>query len=103
MIKIVSNITNIESNFENIYRITTENGLIIDIFEDNINNSKIEYIVENDINTAYSNTEYTIMNGIIYERNNNVIYVSFGGLLASIPLCDGINFENNIIFKYKLI
>lgn len=111
-------ITEVHSEFDDIYRITTECGLIIDL-----------YVVENDpddlVPTIGTTIIYnivapmevggvgevgevgevggvsgvgevkatqTVLNGIIYdmEHGTKTIYVSFGGLLAKIPF-----FSNN--------
>jgi hypothetical protein len=82
---IVTKIKQVKSEFDDIYRITTENGLILDIFESNAPkiDSEIEYCITN---CTTNDKDFTIMNGIIYGTNDTGIYVSFGGLLANIPL-----------------
>ena len=99
----VSVIKQVESEFDDIYRITTENGLILDIPENKkpVIGSSIEYHINDDKN----NSGYTIMNGIVYNIHNTGILVSFGGLLGNIPLDETIKktIKENISLSYKLI
>ncbi len=92
----------LESEFNNIYRITTENGLILDIYESK--KPELLSIIEYSINKEIDATNVT-MNGIIYEFDSTSIYVSFGGLLGKIPR-DTINSFNSdnftISISYKL-
>jgi hypothetical protein len=89
----ITKIKQIESEFDDIYRITCENGLILDISESSkpVIGSSIEYFInlesESLKNRGYNiNTDgYTIMNGIIYNNNTIGVLVSFGGLLGNIP------------------
>lgn len=86
----ISKIKQVESEFENIYRITAENGLILDIPETDkpVIGSSIEYSfleTETEFNGEAGGPGYTIMNGILYSINNETILVSFGGLLGNIP------------------
>lgn len=75
-------IVKVESTFENVYRITTENGIILDIPEKDRPNvgTSIEYAVGHTLDNS------TIMNGFVFHTNGKYIYVSFGGLLGSIPI-----------------
>lgn len=97
-----SKIKLIESEFNDIYRITTENGLVLDIPENKkpIIGSSIEY----NINMGINNPEYTMMNGDIFSITDKGILVSFGGLLGSIPLDNTTkkNIQNAISLSYKL-
>jgi hypothetical protein len=81
-------ITEVESEFNGIYRVKTNNGMIIDLMENNKPNlgSKLEYSLFFDGNN-YSTIpkQHTVMNGIIYRKNHSCVYVSFGGLLSVIP------------------
>src|SRR4029078_6155622 len=81
-------IKQVESEFDDVYRITTENGLVLDVPETKkpVIGSKIEYRINMDIDIL--NSDYTIMNGIVFNKNNTGIIVSFGGLLGTIPLVD---------------
>lgn len=85
---VVTVIRKVESEFDDIYRITTENGLVLDIPE--TKKPQIESMFEYHINQTdkYDNKEYTIMHGIFFNSGPNNIFVSFGGLLASIPITD---------------
>lgn len=98
-----STIKQIESEFDDVYRITAENGLVLDIPENNkpVIGSKIKYSID----TKEDSHEYTIMNGIVFNTNNTGVYVSFGGLLGNIPLDDKMkkNIKNNLCLSYKLI
>lgn len=95
-------IVSLHSEFENIYRITTEHGLIIDIFVTDNDvipaiGLELRYCIntcnnrdnnrDNNSNNGDNNSAVTVMNGIIYEieHDSRTIYVSFGGLLAKIP------------------
>ncbi len=95
-------IKHIESEFDDVYRITTENGLILDIFETNAPEigTKIEYR----INDAKSDN-YVIMNGIVFNSNDVGILVSFGGLLGTIPMDDDTkkSLKEEISLSYNLI
>ncbi len=83
-------ITNVESEFDNIYRITTDSGIWIDIFEFDKPQigSKIEIhgIGANSDDTNSNSKCYTKMNGIVYHVSKDGFYVSFGGLLGYFPL-----------------
>ncbi len=86
-------INKVDSEFDDIYRITTENGLVLDISEEKapLIGSYIEYsllITAQQCN--FPNEKYTIMNGILYNIHNTGILVSFGGLLGNIPLSEEI-------------
>lgn len=107
MKNIITVIKKVESEFEDIYRITAENGLILDVSE--IIKPKIGTIIEYSVNTNstenidYKNySEYCIMNGILYNIHNTGILVSFGGLLGNIPLEEKNNLSENIEFFYRL-
>ncbi len=99
----VTTIKQIESEFDDIYRITAENGLILDIseYKKPVIGSTIEYY----INEEKNNSEYTIMNGTVFVIQKKNILVSFGGLLGTIPLDESIikSIDNNIILSYKLL
>jgi hypothetical protein len=79
-------IKHVESEFDNIYRITTENGLILDIPETKKPEigTKIEYRINIDITDLDHN--YITMNGTVFSTNNVGVLISFGGLLGTIPL-----------------
>ncbi len=100
-------IKQIESEFDDIYRITTENGLILDISENKKPDigSRIEYYI-NDTPKNLDNN-YVIMNGIFFETNSIGIIVSFGGLLGNIPMTEtaknNISNHSNVCLIYKLI
>jgi hypothetical protein len=81
----VTTIKQVDSEFDDIYRITTENGLILDIPEIKPPSigSNIEYYI-NDVTDR--GNDYTVMNGIFFVENTNSVLVSFGGLLANIPV-----------------
>jgi len=105
-IPIVTTIKQIDSEFDDIYRITTENGLILDISEIKkpTIGSTIEYYIND--NKDHGN-DYTIMNGIFFGENTNSVFVSFGGLLGNIPVNETIkksiiNNPNNVSLSYKL-
>lgn len=81
----VTNIINIDSEFENVHRIECSDGLVIDIPENDIRYKYFEYKI---IPTEMRETvpkEYTVLNGIIYRTDNTGTFVSFGGLLCYIP------------------
>lgn len=98
----ITTIKYIESEFDDIYRITTENGLILDICEGSKPeiNTHIEYHIENNLDKIKEG--YTIMNGIIFSKENNSIFVSFGGLLGNIPVDENINLNDEITLSYRL-
>jgi hypothetical protein len=106
--EITTKIKQINSEFDDIYRITTENGLILDISE--VKKPEIDsiikyYINNNDYNNYNDYKGYTIMNGIVYNIHDNGILVSFGGLLGNIPLDEKIKNElslNSITIVYCL-
>jgi len=115
---IYATIIQVESEFDNIYRITAENGLILDIPEKKQPpiGSVIEYIIDiNDIIDTKHVSGYTIMNGIIFKTNTSEIIVSFGGLLANIPLDETLKriiknqtiknqtIKNQLSLTYKII
>ena len=104
-----STIKQVDSEFDDIYRITTENGLILDIFQNNkpiIGSIILYYILhEKDYinHSEYINSsEYTIMNGNIFNISAASILVSFGGLLGDIPFTDKTNLTENITLIYKI-
>jgi len=77
-------ITKVESEFDDVYRITTKDGLIIDIYEEK--RPEIGTIFEYEINA--NNNSSTIMNGIVFSSSSNdTIQASFGGFLATVPAC----------------
>jgi len=78
----------VECEFDDIYRITCENGLVLDISEDSAPKvgSEIEYSVYS-IPSAVS-TGFTLMNGILFQTSPVNILVSFGGLLGDIPVTE---------------
>ena len=85
---IITKIKEVKSDFDDVYRITTENGLILDVLEKKppIIGSSIEYFIS-DSPIEYNNyKEYTIMNGILFNNHESGIFVSFGGLLGNIPV-----------------
>ncbi len=97
-----SKIVNILNMFKNIYRLTLENGMIIDIYENKSPciNSIFSYKIFNN----YENKNFvgTVMNGYIYKTTKNETYASFGGLLCKIPKI--IEYENkHITINYDLI
>jgi hypothetical protein len=98
-------IKQVESEFDDIYRIMTENGLVLDIHETKkpAIGSKIIYRLR-DVCVVDTDFDYTIMNGIVFGTNNIGILVSFGGLLGTIPLDDSIkkSFKEEICLSYKL-
>jgi len=98
----VGKIISIESEFDNIYRITTNDGLILDIFEHvkPIIGGEIEYNFGKNIVDIPSN--FNIMNGIVYNVSPGKILVSFGGLLGSIPVTDFFSKDEEITLIYKL-
>jgi len=99
MTNIISRINLVESQFDNIYIITTDNGLIIDLFEFEkpIIGSTIEY---NTDNVTLDNC--TSMNGSVFYVEKKGINVTFGGLLGYIPVNKIILNNSNIKFVYKL-
>ena len=101
MTNFTSIIKQVETEFDNIYRITAENGLVLDISENKKPNigSKIEYY----INNSTIETVYTIMNGIIFNKHDTGILVSFGGLLANIPIHSSEIKTEYISLSYKII
>ena len=98
-----SAIKQVESEFDDIYRITATNGLVLDILESEKPKigSNILYYINPDKDYG---PEYTIMNGIIYMINNKSILVSFGGLLGNIPLDESTKktIKENVLLTYKL-
>lgn len=99
----VTVIRKVESEFDDIYRITTENGLVLDIPETKkpTVGSMIEYHVNT--NKTYDSKEYTIMNGILFGSNEIGILVSFGGLLGNIPSKKESKVQEHVMLVYKLI
>ena len=75
----MSTITKVESEFDDVYRITTDNGLILDIFE------KTKPVVGQKIEYSLGQGQGTTMNGIVFAKTGNSVNASFGGFLASIP------------------
>jgi hypothetical protein len=96
----MAKILEISSMFPNIYRISTDNGIIIDIFEENKPSGTIKY----SINSEHNNYD-TELYGTVYSINNDAVYISFGGLIGYFPkkLIDfPIDNKHNITFKYSL-
>ena len=92
-------IKEVESEFDGIYRITCENGLILDIPEDKkpLIGSRFEYKINATNDPIYFTT---MMNGIIFDVSDTNILVSFGGLLGNIPLIEAS--LGNISLSYKI-
>ena len=84
-----SPITGIDKNFDNIFRINCQNGIILDIYSPNEGPSIGQiFKFSFNTNTSLTNTSSTTntMNGIIFGYNNSTeIYISFGGLLGKFP------------------
>jgi len=80
-------IIKVQSEFDDIYRITTENGLVLDISEKKSPaiGSSFEYYLDNE---DKEDKNYITMNGQIFGITENGILVSFGGLLGNIPCND---------------
>jgi hypothetical protein len=104
----VSTIKHVESEFNDIYRITTENGLILDIPETKMPEigTEISYQISSDHSSdhGFLNSDYTIMNGTVFNTNNVGILVSFGGLLGTIPMDESARklVKEEISLCYKL-
>ncbi len=100
---ISSRIIKVETYFENIYRISTENGLILDIFESEAPDETtfIEYSVV--INEKINDLHKTIMNGTVFHTQNNCINVSFGGLLGNIPYNNFPKDQTTVTLIYELL
>lgn len=90
-----SKIINVSSEFENVYRIETENGLILDIFEENA--PKIGHIFNYTL--ELNNTYPCIMNGVVFGVQGNNSLVSFGGFLGSVP---SIQKDREITLSYSI-
>jgi hypothetical protein len=95
-------IKQVDSEFDDIYRITTDNGLILDISENEapIIGSIIEYTINN---PEYSiGPKHTIMNGTIFSTTKDTTIVSFGGLMGTIPSISKYG-SNEISLSYCLV
>jgi hypothetical protein len=93
-----------ETDFNNIYRITSEDGLILDIYETTkpLVNQQFKYKIYSDNDSDKMNTDCTIMNGIVFEKNEDFINVSFGGLLSKIPNSSQFLIGSPITIVYSL-
>lgn len=100
----ISIIKQVESEFDGIYRITTENGLILDVSEKTKPkiDSSIEYCLEN-----VGTKDHVIMNGTFFDVSLTGIFVSFGGLMGNIPFLpkdkQKLNLMKDIRLSYKII
>jgi hypothetical protein len=99
-----SKITSIDTLFSNVYRLTLENKMIIDIYETEspkINSLFIYKIYEKNINTDSMLFDTDVyMSGKIYKRTDDIVYISFGGLLCSMPT--KVKFGDDIGVSYKI-
>ncbi len=93
-------IKQIDCEFDDIYRITAENGLVLDISEIKkpTIGSRIEYYIDDNIDCGPT---YTIMNGIFFGVNAHGILVSFGGLLGNIPVSSE-KIKENVTLIYRI-
>jgi hypothetical protein len=102
MTNIKSKIMEISNVFKNIYRITLENKMVVDIYE-NISpsiGSLFSYEIFNKINdNKYIGTE---MSGHIYKTTQQETYVSFGGLLSKIPKVFEYE-DKNLVMRYNIL
>lgn len=106
----VSAIVNVSKEFDNVYRVTTESNIVVDIHEcgcdidiDSISKCKLMYAITDDINKNMDDTYSTKMNGIVYKLEKECVYVSFGGLLASIKVDSTVSVGKYVTFYYNLI
>ena len=102
----VTTIKQVDSEFDDIYRITTENGLVLDISENKKPSigSSLEYYIND---SKDHGSAYTIMNGIPFGAGPTGVFVSFGGLLGNIPLDETtkktIMNSSNVSLTYRLL
>lgn len=102
-------IIKVEYEFDKIYRITTENNIVLDIyepFEKPKINDIFEYCFGNNIDNHpkeidETNNEYTVMNGTVVEDNSTCTTISFGGFLGTIPLNIKI-FSEKVSLYYRI-
>lgn len=95
-----SKIKEVSNIFKNIYRITLENDMIVDVYENII--PSVGSLFSYEIFDKVENTEYigTEMSGYVYKTTNKETYVSFGGLLCKIPKV--IEYEKNLVMRYVI-
>lgn len=98
-------IIKIESEFDDVYRITTEDGIIVDIPEKITPKigQQIEYYGTDSKFPATRLSDFTIMYGNQMNTildDENYIIVSFGGLLGKFPKN---LFIDDLIFYYRIV
>ena len=94
-----TNITNVSSLFLNIYRITTADGIILDIYEETkpIIGDMFEYVFGTMLVDKKSE-----MNGYVFKNQDNYTYISFGGLIGKFPTSIiKANIGDNVFLCYK--
>lgn len=79
---VVTKIIKVESTFDSIYRITTEDGLVLDVMTEEP--PRMESMFEYTVNDPRTD-DGVIMNGTVYIKGESKTYVSFGGLICIIP------------------
>lgn len=96
-----SKIIEISNVFKDVYRITLENEMVIDVCENkspSVNSMFSYQIFNKNKNDKFIGTE---MSGYIYKTTHKETYVSFGGLLCKIPKV--IEYDNNnLIMRYNI-
>lgn len=81
-----SKIISIETLFSNIYRLTLENKIIIDIYENESPKINSLFIYKKNNTKSMLQDMKVHMSGKIYKKTDNTTYISFGGLLCSMPI-----------------
>jgi len=92
-------VTKVTSEFENTYRITTENGLILDIYDIVAPKIGSKFIYRTALNYTDTNydDDYIIMNGTTFKKN----IVSFGGFLGFIPTLEDVEDTTCVSIMYR--
>ena len=80
----ITKIIDSSSEFTGVWRITTEDGSVLDIYE---NEPKIgtKFVYEINNESTSTSTTYTTMNGVVYNIDPKFVWISCGGLLSMIP------------------
>ncbi|PWG74635.1 hypothetical protein DF186_16865, partial [Enterococcus hirae] len=75
-----------ESKFDNVHRIYTDQGSVLDLYQSGgiSEETSIEYEIINDLKNAPETC--TVMNGTVYHNSvSDNLLVSFGGLIGCFP------------------